>query len=76
MNNIIETLLTEAKNSDLDQWGTKFAFMDLENGRLCVTISYHNGGDGQERKINARTEWVYAGKTISRENLDALNLAS
>ena len=67
---MINELLAEAKASELDQYNTRFAFRDLPEGRLCVTISYHNGGDGQVRKVDARTSWVYAGKSISRSDLE------
>lgn len=70
MSNVIYNLLKQAESSEIDGYGAQFAFVDLPEGRLCVTIQHYKGGDGQQKKANSRVSWVYCGKNISRSDLE------
>jgi hypothetical protein len=73
--NIIQQLLQDVEKEEAcELTDTKIAFVDLEGGRLAVSVTDHKGGDGQNRKINKRVAWTYAGKRIKREELDKLGL--
>ena len=68
--NLISQIEKEASESEVDQYSTQFAFRDLDEGRLSLTIThFNNGGDGHIKKITTRKSWCFKGKAVKASDL-------